>query len=143
MATELKASAISNLKYLSDQIYKLHLDEEFEGHNYETLTDIDYIIACQIIEANEHTYGLSKEDIETVKEANMEVRRQNGNILPFVDKVYPIPNDVVRVKVGNIAEDYIRKTTGKETSIGEPIEVRVEAVDYGKKTVKKSVKVKK
>lgn len=131
-----KANSISNLKYLAEQIDNLHLDEKFEGHNDEILTDITYIIACQIIEANEHIHGLSKDDIEIVKEANMEVRRQNGNTLPFVNKVYPIPNDVVCVKVGDIADDYIRKTIGKEANTDEPIEVRVEAVDYDKKTVK-------
>ena len=44
----LKANDVRNLAYLRELVNKLHLDEEFEGHNYELLDDIEYIIACQI-----------------------------------------------------------------------------------------------
>lgn len=137
MDNTLKANTVKNLKYLSERIYELHLDEEFEGHNYEVLDDIDYIIACQIIEASKHLLTVDKETHDIITEANKEVRRQNCGVLPTVDETLPMVNDTVELLnqyCSNIMQGHIRNAHG--IADDQPIYEVVEEVDYGKGTIR-------
>ena len=132
----LKANDVRNLAYLRELVNKLHLDEEFEGHNYELLDDIEYIIACQIMQASKHLTSYDEYTRKEIIEASLEVRRQNYCKIPAVDEVLPIVGDIVELLTehcSSIMQDHIRQE--QDLSSDQPIVEVVKDVDYYKGTV--------
>lgn len=132
-----KANDVQNLTYLRELIHKLHLDEEFEGHNYELLDDIEYIISCQIIQASKYLTSYDEDTQKKITEANLEVRRQNCCVIPAVDEVLPIVGDTVELLnkyCSSVIQNHIRQEQG--LSSDQPIIEVIKEVDYHKGTVK-------